>query len=185
MEDIFFLNVYIARNSTVDVYGNYLLVVSILTIASLVSMMGLDSALSKLVPEYSVSGASPLLKGVVVFGFFVVFLVSVFVAVFLYLSGVVSVADHVLLFFPALVLSFYLQSVFRAFKEVALSRFFDQILRPSVFVVLLFLYSLFYDGVLELSHVITFFSASVLVSLLLSFWAVKLPNKSNNKQILL
>lgn len=165
---VFILNLYIARNSPVEVYGSYLLVMSVLTVASLVSMLGFDNVLSKLIPEYSSLGSDYLLKGVVVFGFIVVFLASVIAALVLYASGVISVGKTVLFIFPALVLSFYLQSVFRAFKKVVLSRVFDQILRPVIFVCLLFVCGLFLDGELNISYVIACFSVSVLVSLVVA-----------------
>jgi len=168
---VFILNIYIARSSSVEVYGNYLLIISILTIASLVSMVGQDGALSKLVPKYSALGLPSLLKGVVTFGFVIVFFSSILVALILYVSGVVAAAEIILFFFPALVFSFYFQSVFRSFKKVALSRFFDQILRPSIFIFLLFLFTFFSGKPLTLSHVVVCFSISVVSSLLVAFFA--------------
>jgi len=162
---VFFVNLFIARNSSVDVYGGYLFVVSIFTIASLVSLVGFDSLLSRLVPEYSSLGMPFYIKGVLCFGLGVVCFYSALLSVVVFFSGFVPVDGWVYFVLPALALSFYLQSVFRSFKKVVLSRVFDQIVRPIVFVVLLCVCSFYFEFTLGLSVVLACFLVSIFISL--------------------
>jgi O-antigen/teichoic acid export membrane protein len=183
---VLFTNIFLARNLSVESYGEFIYVLSVITVMTFITKFGLDQTVLKFVPMYEVNGEKNKIRSfnsfIVIFTSIISILLIIIIVMnpdffAIYILGninyreVLSYQLYLLLFLTLLNI---LASMFQSRKDIMTYSISINLFQNGLFLLFIFLVSIF--NFINLQLVIYLKYASLIISLIYLF--IKIKNKN-------